>query len=168
MRKLLLLRHGKSSWDDHNLEDHDRPLTERGREDSFVMGKFLKKENLIPDLIISSTAKRANKTANIIAKNSGYDGEILETKTLYTASSGDYEKIIKDIHDEYKTILLVGHNPVIEEVVERITGIMQIMKTCSLVQINLHIDSWKNFHFDRKYELASLFNVKEIKKMGGT
>lgn len=168
MRKLLLLRHGKSSWDDHDLEDHERPLTERGREDSFVMGNFLKKENLVPDLIISSTAKRANKTANIIAKNSGYGGEILETKTLYTASSGDYKKIIQDIPDEYKTILLVGHNPVMEEVVEMISGIIHIMKTCSLVQINLPISSWKNFNFDTKYELAGLFHVKEIKNMGYT
>ena len=76
-KKLLLLRHAKSSWDDANLSDYERPLNNRGKQNASTMGNFLKKENLVPDLIISSTAKRANKTANIIAKKSGYNKKIL-------------------------------------------------------------------------------------------
>ena len=162
MKKLLLLRHGKSSWHNSDLADHERPLTDRGKESASIMGKYLKKENLIPDLIISSTAKRANKTADIVAKKSGYDKKILKSDKLYSGSSEDYTSIIQEIADKNKTILLVGHNPVIEEVIERITAEQRIMKTCSLAHIDLSVDSWKNFDYTKKYKLINLINVKEL------
>ena len=162
MKKLLLLRHGKSSWDNPDLADHERPLTNRGKESASIIGKFLKKENLIPDLIISSTAKRANKTADIISKKSGYDKKIFQSEALYNGSSEDYTNIIHEIADKNKTILLVGHNPAIEEVIERITAEKKIMKTCSLAHIDLCIDSWKNFHYRKKYKLIDLINVREL------
>src|ERR1044072_9796764 len=121
-KKLLLLRHAKSSWDDPSLSDYDRPLNNRGKQNASTMGNFLKKENLIPDLIISSPAKRANKTADIIAKKSGYDKTILESKVLYAATIDDYRDVIQNIKNEYKSVLLVGHNPTIEDVVERVAG----------------------------------------------
>ena len=162
MKKLLLLRHGKSDWDNPDLADHERPLTNRGKESASIIGKFLKKENLIPDLIISSTAKRANKTADIIAKKSVYDKKILKSEALYNGSTEDYTNIIHEIADKNKTILLVGHNPVIEEVIERITAEKRIMKTCSLAHIDLSIESWKNFHYRKKYKLVDLINVREL------
>jgi len=162
MKKLLLLRHGKSSWDNPDLADHERPLTNRGKESASIIGKFLKKENIIPDLIISSTAKRANKTADIIAKKCGYDKKILKSEELYSGSSESYTNIIHEIADKNKTILLVGHNPAIEEVIERITAEKRIMKTCSLAHIDLSIDSWKNFHYRKKYKLIDLINVREL------
>ena len=162
MKKLLLLRHGKSSWDNPDLADQERPLTNRGKESASVIGKFLKKENLIPDLIISSTAKRANKTADIVAKRSGYSKKIVNSGALYTASSENYANIIHEIDDKHKTILLVGHNPSMEEVVERITVETHIMKTCSLAHIDLSISSWKNFHYGVKCKLIDLINVKEL------
>ena len=162
MKKLLLLRHGKSSWDNPDLADQERPLTNRGKEGASIIGKFLKKENLIPDIIISSTAKRANKTADIIAKKSGYDKKIVKSEALYSGSLEDYTNIVHEIADKNKTILLVGHNPSIEEVIERITAERQIMKTCSLAHIDLSIDSWKNFHYGVKCKLIDLINVREL------
>jgi phosphohistidine phosphatase len=159
---LLLLRHAKSSWDDANLSDYDRPLNSRGKQNASTMGNFLKKQNLVPDLIISSTAKRANKTADIIAKKSGYDKKIFESKVLYGATADDYTSVIHDINNEYKTVLLVGHNPTIEEVLERIIGERYIMKTCSLAYIDLSIDSWKQFDYDIKCKLIDLIHVREL------
>lgn len=159
---LLLLRHAKSSWDDANLSDYDRPLNSRGKQNASTMGNFLKKQNLVPDLIISSTAKRANKTADIIAKKSGYDKKIFESKVLYGATADDYTSVIHDINNEYKTVLLIGHNPTIEEVLERIIGERYIMKTCSLAYIDLSIDSWKQFDYDIKCKLVDLIHVREL------
>ena len=159
---LLLLRHAKSSWDDANLSDYERPLNNRGKQNASTMGNLLKKENLLPDLIISSTAKRANKTANIIAKKSGYDKKIFESKVLYGATADDYTSVIHDINNEYKTILLVGHNPTIEEVLERIIGERYIMKTCSLAYIDLSINSWKQFDYGIKCKLIDLIHVREL------
>ena len=162
MKKLLLLRHGKSSWDNPDLADQERPLTNRGKEGASIIGKFLKKENLIPDLIISSTAKRANKTADIVAKKSGYDKKILKSDKLYSGSSEDYTSIIQEIADKNKTILLVGHNPTIEDVVERIIGQRYVMKTCSLANIDLSIDSCSKFDYGIECKLIDFIHAREL------
>jgi phosphohistidine phosphatase len=67
-----IVRHAKSSWKHPDLSDHDRPLNKRGKRDASQMGRLLKKENLVPDVIISSTAVRARATAAAVAKASGY------------------------------------------------------------------------------------------------
>lgn len=77
--------HAKSSWNHPDLTDHDRPLNKRGKGDAQCMGRLLKREHLIPDIIISSTATRARATAEGVAKASGYKGEIIMNKSLYAA-----------------------------------------------------------------------------------
>jgi phosphohistidine phosphatase len=161
-KKLLLLRHAKSSWDDPNLSDYDRPLNNRGKQNASSMGNFLKKENLVPDLIISSPAIRANKTADIIAKKSGYDKKILESKVLYAATIDDYTDVIQNIKNEYNLVLLIGHNPTIEDVVERIVAERYVMKTCSLAYIDLAIDSWNKFDYDIESKLIEFIHAREL------
>lgn len=158
---LLLLRHAKSSWTNSELADKDRPLNKRGKQNATTMGKYLKKEDLVPDLIVSSTAKRSYKTASIIAKNSGYDKKIGESELLYTATPDDYAKIINDIHDRYNIVMLVAHNPVLEDVIQRILGEYHIMKTCSLAHIELSIKSWTKFHYGVKSKLIDLIIARE-------
>ena len=76
MKLLLILRHAKSSWKDPDLDDHDRPLNKRGRRDAPRMGRLLRKEDLLPDLILSSTAVRARMTAEMVADASRYRGPL--------------------------------------------------------------------------------------------
>ena len=76
MKKIYILRHAKSSWKDEGLPDHDRPLNKRGKRDAPRMGRLLAEEGLVPDLIVSSTAKRAHKTTTEVADACGYKGEI--------------------------------------------------------------------------------------------
>ena len=83
MKSILLLRHAKSSRKDPDLTDHDRPLNKRGKRDAPRMGRLLKKEHLVPDIIISSTAIRARSTAEAVAKASGYKGDITFNRSLY-------------------------------------------------------------------------------------
>ena len=83
MKTLLILRHAKSSWNNLDLPDYDRPLNKRGKRDAPRMGDFLRHQDLVPDLIISSTAKRAKKTAKLFAKAVGYKEKIsLETSFI--------------------------------------------------------------------------------------
>ena len=82
MKTLLILRHAKSSWKEQDLPDHDRPLNKRGKNDAPRMGKLLKDEDLIPDLIMSSTAVRAKKTAELVAKACKYKGKIVLNHSL--------------------------------------------------------------------------------------
>jgi len=159
---LLLLRHAKSSWDDPELPDHERLLNKRGKQNAITMGKYLKKEQLVPDLIITSTAKRANKTATIIAKQSGYDNKTIQSEILYSSSPENYIKVINGIPDKYNKVLLVGHNPIMEDVIARILGETHTMKTCSLAHIELSTDSWKKFSYDTNSKLIDLIVAREL------
>ncbi|MDX1373779.1 MAG: histidine phosphatase family protein [Nitrososphaeraceae archaeon] len=160
----MLLRHAKSSWDDPGLSDHERPLNKRGKQNAITMGKYLKRKRLVPDLIISSTAKRANKTASIIAKNSGYEKKTVESEMLYSAIPENYKKVINDIPDKNNKVLLVGHNPILEDVIARILGESHIMKTCSLAHIELSLDSWKKFSYNTKSKLIDLIVARELEE----
>ena len=101
MKSVLILRHAKSSWKDPNLPDHDRTLNKRGKRDAPLMGRLLKKEHLVPDVIISSTAIRARSTAEVVAKASGYKGEIIMDKSLYADGSEAYIGIMHNLSDEF-------------------------------------------------------------------
>ena len=85
MKTLLILRHAKSSWNNLDLPDYDRPLNKRGKRDAPRMGDFLRHQDLVPDLIISSTAKRAKKTAKLFAKAVGYKEKISLETSFYHA-----------------------------------------------------------------------------------
>ena len=85
MKSVLVLCHAKSSRKNPDLTDHDRPLNKRGKRDAPLMGRLLKREHLIPDIIIGSTATRARATAEGVAKASGYKGEISMNKSFYAA-----------------------------------------------------------------------------------
>ena len=88
MKTLLVLRHAKSSWNDPQLDDHERPLNERGRRDGPRMGKLVQEYGLIPDIVISSDAVRARLTAEAVVEAARYVGDILPDQNLYMASPG--------------------------------------------------------------------------------
>jgi phosphohistidine phosphatase len=110
MKTLLILRHAKSSWKEAELADHDRPLNKRGKRDAPRIGKLVRQEDLVPDLILSSTAKRAHKTSEAVAEESGYRGEVQLIPELYAAPPEAYLEAVKGLRDEYSRVMVVGHN----------------------------------------------------------
>jgi len=114
MKKIYLIRHAKSSWADGNLTDFERPLNKRGLRDAPNMGVFLKKQGVLPQLIVSSPAKRALTTANIIAKAIDYPtNNIVQNQELYvfTLDVAIVFDIIANIHNNIDRLMLFGHNP---------------------------------------------------------
>jgi phosphohistidine phosphatase len=112
MKKVLLIRHAKSSWDHPGLSDHQRPLADRGMRDAPTMGKRLVKRGVMPDLILSSDAVRALETASMIAREVAYPiSQIRSTQDLYHASARSMLSVIKSIPSGIDTLFLVGHNP---------------------------------------------------------
>jgi phosphohistidine phosphatase len=107
---LLILRHAKSSWKEPNLQDHDRPLNKRGKRDAPRMGELLKELDLLPDLIISSTAKRAKDTAKAVVKSSEYKGRIELYPSLYGADFDAYLIVLRLVPDDFNKVLMIGHN----------------------------------------------------------
>jgi phosphohistidine phosphatase len=165
MKTLLILRHAKSSWKDPDVPDHDRPLNKRGKHDAPRMGKLLKDEDLIPDLIISSTAARAKKTAELVAKACKYKGEEISlNQSLYGAEPADYLKVLQELSDKHKTVLVVGHSPSVEETVDVLTGSVDvIMPTCALAHISLPIQNWAELNEQKiKGKLLKVWRPKEL------
>jgi phosphohistidine phosphatase len=163
MKTLLILRHAKSSWKDPDLADHDRPLNKRGKKDAPEMGKLIKKQKLKPDRIISSTALRARKTAEEAAKNCRYVGEIRFENELYLARPGSIIEVLRKTEGPSPDrIMIVGHNPGLEELVGMLTGTKALFPTAALAQIELPINHWNELHLDTDGKLIHLWRPKEL------
>jgi phosphohistidine phosphatase len=162
MKELLVLRHAKSSWNDISLRDFDRPLNKRGRMDAPRMGKLLVEQDLVPDLIITSAAVRARLTAEAVAESSGYDAEIFETSELYMAMPEDYIAVLNHVQDSNTLVMVVGHNPGIEDLIEDLTGEWYRMPTAALAHIQLDIDSWQSLDAESEGELVNNWYPKEL------
>jgi phosphohistidine phosphatase len=143
MKTLMLLRHAKSSWDDTRLRDFDRPLAERGKRDAPRMGKALRERGPAPDLIVSSTAARAQATVEAFVKAAGLEIEPRFDGSIYDATTADLMKLAGKLPDDRSTVLLVGHNPGFEDMVARLTGACERMPTAALACIELDIDRWE-------------------------
>ena len=162
MKSILVLRHAKSSRKDPDLTDHDRPLNKRGKRDAPRMGRLLKKENLVPDIIISSTAVRARATAEAVAKASGYKGDITFNGSLYAAGPQAYIDAMHDLSDDYVRVVIIGHNPGLEELVEMLTGEIHPMPTCSLAHINLRVDKWLETDYEIRGQLEEIWLPRDL------
>ena len=122
MKTLFLIRHAKSSWDDTALPDKDRPLNDRGRRDAPKMGERLAKRDVKPDLILSSPAVRALRTAEIIAKKLDYRRKIVVNERLYAVGADDLLDVIHRLGDKVERVMLFGHNPELTELAHRLSG----------------------------------------------
>ena len=142
MKTLLLLRHAKSSWKDSTVADHDRPLNGRGRRAAELVRLFLKGRKLRPDLVLSSSSVRTRETVEILFQKTEAVPEISYDDALYLASAAKLLEVILALDEDRDQVLLVGHNPGIEELFLRLTGIDERFPTATLANISLDIEKW--------------------------
>jgi phosphohistidine phosphatase len=142
MKTLFLIRHAKSSWDDTTLPDKDRPLNDRGRRDAPKMGERLAKRDVKPDLILSSPAVRALRTAEIIAKKLDYRHKIVVNERLYAVGADDLLDVIHQLGDKVERVMLFGHNPELTELAHRLSGEITHMPTCAVAEFTFDAKSW--------------------------
>jgi phosphohistidine phosphatase len=149
VKRLIVIRHAKSSWDNPLLGDFDRPLNERGERDAPRMGKRLKEKRIVPDLLLSSPAKRALKTCEIIGSILNYPtGNIKADRELYHADEYGILHIIKNINDKHDTVLIFGHNPGLTDFVNRLTdSVIDNVPTCGVVSCSLNVPSWRDIEW---------------------
>ena len=162
MKTLLVLRHAKSSWNDPALDDHERPLNKRGRRDAPRMGELVREYGLIPDVVISSDAVRARLTAEAVAEAARYAGEILLDPRLYLACPADILSLLPTVRENAGTVMIVGHNPGLEKLVEQLTGERQDLPTAALAQIGLPIDQWRDLKLSTRGTLVGLWRPEEL------
>lgn len=170
MKKLFLIRHAKSSWANNDLEDFERPLNNRGKISADFMGKKLAESGIKPDSIISSPAKRTQRTSERIAQKVSYPNiDIHYFSELYLGDVKDYLSVINDVSDEHECIFIVGHNPGITVFLDYLCCEFADMVTCAIAEIEFDLNSWaevsrktgmlKSFSYPKKYdEFKALLN----------
>ena len=144
MKQLYLLRHGKSSWDQPRLDDFERPLNKRGHRDAPVMGKVMAGLKLMPDLIITSPAVRAAFNARIVAAEIGFpESKLQYDNRVYEASVNMLLKILCAVDQHVNTLLLVGHNPGLTDLVDYLSDKkIENLQTTGLYGMELGVDNW--------------------------
>jgi len=157
MKVVLILRHAKSSWKNIGDSDHSRPLNRRGKLAAPRMGQMLYEEELMPDVILSSTARRARDTADLVAEASGFDGEVFYLENFYHAWPSDYLEELRSLSVDINTAMIVGHNPGMEMLLEMLTGEDERLPTAALAVIRLPIDNWSQLTEEAEGELLKLW-----------
>ena len=162
VKTLVIMRHAKSSWKELGLSDHDRPLNKRGRDDAPKMGRLLRNKKLKPELIISSGAKRARETLKHVIEACGYKQEIRISEALYAAGPEAYIKLLRELDDGYDRVMVVGHNPGLEELLEVLTKEEHILPTAALVWVELPIRRWRELDYSVIGELIDLWRPRQL------
>jgi phosphohistidine phosphatase len=162
MKTLLLLRHGKASGNDADCGDFERPLTKRGKRDVPKIGHLLRNQNLLPDIIVASSAKRCRKTADHIIEHSGYRGETRLLGDLYEANETALSEFLAALDDRYQRPLLIAHNPGMEQLLHRLSGSHDPLTTAALAHVELPIESWRELTADTRGTLHNLWQPGEL------
>lgn len=162
MKTLLILRHAKSSWRNLALADIDRPLNKRGKRDAPRVGAFLREQDLVPDLILSSPAVRARKTVKAVSKNSGYEGDIEIHADFYPGDPDTFIEALHSVQDPSDSVLIVAHNPGLEELLYVLTGESARMPTSALAQVSLPVEKWLDLDDESEGILINLWQVREL------
>ena len=126
------------------------------------MGKLVREYGVIPDVVISSDAVRARLTAEAVAEAFRYGGEILLDPHLYLAGPVEILPLLQRLRENAETVMIVGHNPGLEQLVEQLTGERQDLPTAALAQISLPIDQWRDLKLSTRGTLAGLWRPEEL------
>jgi phosphohistidine phosphatase len=164
MKELYIIRHAKSSWKDITLSDFDRPLNKRGKHNSIFMGELLASRGVVPDVIVSSSAKRAYTTSKNIAKAIGYSKQkIYFNSDIYEASLNTLIHVITAIDNEHESAFLIGHNPSLNMLLDYLVpdNTIENIVTTGVVELELSIERWEelsakrtkliSFEYPKKY-----------------
>src|SRR5688572_24933654 len=144
MKTLIVVRHAKSSWAQLDQADIDRPLNDRGKKDAPEMAQRLKEKPIKIDLLVSSPARRAKKTAKLFAEVYKIDKDsILIVDALYDASWDTFYKVVASLPDKASVVALFSHNPGITEFANTLTTIrIDDMPTCGVFAVSATIEKW--------------------------
>jgi phosphohistidine phosphatase len=165
MKSLFLLRHAKSSWKDPDLADFERPLNERGRKAAQLVGRYLAQQDINLDLVVSSPALRARQTIELVLRTAKRSVELRFDQRIYEASAAQLLEVISQIEDDRKSVLLVGHNPGMEELLTLLVGVEMHMPTAALAKVVLGSKKWDKI-LAEKGVLETFVRARELKPEG--
>ncbi len=145
MKTLILMRHAKALKESDDSTDHNRQLSDKGKEDAKLMSDSLKREKFLPELIVSSTSKRTQKTAKIVLEDLNLKpNSLLLESDLYEATTSDILHVIRLLPDEINTVMLVGHNPSFTGMIGLLSQtFIENLPTSGIAVIQFNIPTWK-------------------------
>ena len=164
MKTLLLMRHGKSSWKDDDLADEERPLKKRGQKDAKRIAKEILKHDLMPELILSSSAERARETVEILVDHLDYQNQIKYSHNLYMGEPQDFIDALQELTDNEGIVMIVAHNPGLEAYLQIVDGEIESLPTGGLGYMLLALDDWKDISLDTMGDLIGFWKPKELRK----
>lgn len=142
MKTLLLLRHAKPENAVGGLSDFDRALNDRGRREAQAVGKYIQQQKLKLDLLLSSPALRARETTELLISAGGLHGGLRFDQRIYEASSSQLLSLLSEVEAATLSLMLVGHNPGVVDLLEVLTGRTEGMAPATLAKIDLKADKW--------------------------
>ncbi len=162
MKTLLLLRNAKSSWKDSKLKDRERPITKKGRKAAALIGELIKMNELQPELLLSSSVVRANQTTQQVIASMEYTGKVFFLDHLFMAEADVILDALSLLPDELERVMVVGHNPGLESLLQLLTGQIESLSPGALAHISLPVQAWRELKKDTDGELVQLWRPKEI------
>lgn len=162
MKHLLLMRHAKSSWKDSSLSDHQRPLNKRGKSAAPKMGSLLNDMDVIPEIILCSTAKRARSTVDYLQETCNFEGNCQYFDDLYHADYLTYFDLLINLPPDIGVAMIVSHNPTINYFINTICGEVEHMPTAAIAHIEFHIADWSDLHLDSQCKLKNIWKPREL------
>ena len=160
-RRLIILRHAKSSWKSDAKTDHDRPLNNRGRRDAPRVARELKELGWEPTLVVSSDACRTRETWGLMREVFDPDVDVVFTRDFYGAELGDVQDASLDWPDGVETVMVIGHNPGWENMAYSLSGMPIGMTTCNAVMLQGSGDSWVQA-LQTRWELCGVLRPREL------
>ncbi len=161
-RRLIVLRHAKSAWETEAPSDHERPLNKRGRRDAPRVAEHLSELGWKPDRVLASDSARTRETWELMKPVLG-DCGVTFTRELYLAGVAAVRAQLGPIADTVRTVLVLGHNPGWEEVVQRLAGVMEPLGTCNAALLTVEANSWQEaLLLDGCWKLREVVRPKEI------
>ena len=164
MKRLMVIRHAKSSWKNDGETDHERPLNKRGKRDAPRVAAYLKHLGWVPQQVISSDSRRTRQTWKRMEEKLG-EPEVEFTQALYHAGPDDTLPVLADVEDDIKTLAIIGHNPGWEELVEWLTGKDVRISTCNAVLLTGDFKNWEEATQKKgKWKVDKVVRPKELPK----
>ncbi len=149
MKRLYLLRHAKSSWDDPSLADHERPLAPRGRKASKRIAKYIRSEKIRPDLVLCSSSARTQATLERLQSELGRKTQVEIDDVVYMATPPELVERLRAVAGRVESVMIIGHNPGLQQLAlalategEELGRLREKFPTGALATIDLAIDSW--------------------------
>jgi phosphohistidine phosphatase len=164
MKTLILMRHAKSSWKDHDISDFDRPLKKRGKKDAQAIAKIILDKELMPQKIMASSAKRARRTAEILIEETKASAPVEYLDQLYMAEVSVYFDLIKSLPNDLERVMPIGHNPGLESLLQVLSSQIESLPAGAMALVSVPVKSWSELTPETKCDLIDLYKPKHEKE----